>query len=337
MSETVGAVGERGLLARIRARVPGPPAGVTIGIGDDAAVLAPAGRTHAVVTVDSLVERIHFDRRWSSPADVGHKALAVNLSDLAAMGASPEWALLSLAMPGDWPVAEFDGVLDGLLALAAAHGVAVIGGNLARTDGPLVVNVTCGGACRPRRVLLRSGGRPGDDLYVSGTLGAAAAGLEMLQAGHDAAGADEAACVARHRRPDPRVRLGVAIGRARAARAAMDLSDGLADAVRQVAEASGTGASIDAAAVPVAPGARRWFASRGEDAVSRTLAGGEDYELLLAVPPKWRGRLRNARRHAAEPGLTRIGTLTKDRALVVRRADGEGPLPDGFEHFRRDG
>jgi thiamine-monophosphate kinase len=337
VSETVGALGERGLLARIRARVPPPATGVTTGIGDDAAVLGPSRNEQTVVTVDSLVEGVHFDRRHSSPSDIGYKALAVNLSDLAAMGASPRWALLSLAMPGDWPLAAFDGLLDGLLSLAAEHGVDLIGGNLTRTLGPLVVDVTCAGACRPRRALLRSEGRPGDDLYVTGTLGAATAGLEMLQSGRDASDPADAACVARHRRPAARVRLGVAVGRARAARAAMDLSDGLADAVRQVAGASGTGATIETAAVPVEPGARRWFESRGEDAVERAVAGGEDYELLLAVPPRWRGRLRDARRHAAEPGLTRIGALTKDRALIMRGARGDEPLPDGYEHFRRGG
>ena len=337
MNETVGALGERELLARIRSRVPPPSTSVETGLGDDAAVLAPSRSDRTVVTVDCLVENVHFDRRFSRAEDIGHKALAVNLSDLAAMGASPQWALLSMAMPDDWPVAEFDGLLDGLLALAGAHGVSLVGGNLTRTSGPLVVDVTCGGLCRPRRVLLRSGGRPGDDLYVSGTLGAAAAGLEMLRAGLPADDAAAAVCIARHRRPDPRVRLGVAVGRARAARAAMDLSDGLADAVRQVAEASGVGATVEAGALPVDPGARRWFESRGEDGVARSLTGGDDYELLLAVPPRWRGRLRDARRHAADPGLTRIGTLTKERALIVRRAGGDDPLPDGYEHFRRDG
>lgn len=334
MNETVGALGERGLLARIRDRVPRPTPGVTVGIGDDSAVLAPSGNEHVVVTVDSLVEGVHFDRRWSTGADIGHKALAVNLSDLAAMGAAPRWALLSLALPDDWPVAELDGLLDGLLALAAIHGVELVGGNVTRIDGPLVVDVTCGGTCRPRRVLRRDGARAGDDLFLSGTLGTGVAGLEMLQAGTTAA--DEA-CVGRYLRPVPRVRLGVAVGRARAARAAMDLSDGLADAVRQVAEASGTGAVIDGASLPVEQGARAWFESRGEDVVGRAVAGGDDYELLLAVPPGWHGRLRDARRHAATPGLTRIGQLTKDRALVVRRAEGDAPLCGGYEHFRRDG
>jgi thiamine-monophosphate kinase len=336
VNETVGAVGERGLLARIRARVPSPSGEVATGIGDDAAVLAPSKNEQTVVTVDSLVEGVHFERRFSSPGDLGHKALAVNLSDLAAMGASPRWALLSLAMPDEWPLADLDALLDGLLGLAGAHGVDLIGGNLTRSPGPLVVDVTCAGACRPRRALLRSEGRPGDDLYVTGTLGAAAAGLEMLQAGVESLDPAHAACVERYRRPIPRVRLGVAVGRSRAARAAMDLSDGLADAVRQVAEASGTGATIEAGAIPVDAGARQWFESRGENAVQRALTGGEDYELLLAVPPRWRGRLRDARRHASEPRLTHIGVLTRERGLTVRHGHGDEPLPGGYEHFRTD-
>lgn len=333
MNETVDALGERGLLARIRSRVPPPPAGVITGIGDDAAVLAAPRNEQAVVTVDSLVEGVHFDRRFSSAADIGHRALAVNLSDLAAMGATPRWALLSLALPAGWPAADVDGLLDGLLALAASCGVALVGGNLTRAPGPLVVNVTCGGACRPRRVLLRGGARPGDDLYVSGTLGASAAGLEMLRAGVDG----DAGCLARYRRPEPRVRLGVTVARMRAARAAMDLSDGLADAVRQVAEASGAGAEIDAAALPIDAGARRWFADRGDDPVRRALGDSDDYELLLAVPPRWRGRLRAVARQVATPRLTRIGVVTKGPGLVLRRAGGTEPIPDGYEHFRRDG
>jgi thiamine-monophosphate kinase len=278
------------------------------------------------------VAGVHFDWRFSTPEDVGYRALAVNLSDLAAMGATPRWALLSLALPDEWPVAAFDGLLAGLLALAATHGVDLAGGNLTRTPGPLVVNVTVGGTCRPRRLLLRGGGRPGDELYVTGTLGAARAGLAMLRAG--GRDADEE-CIIRYHRPIPRVRMGITVAQARAARAAIDLSDGLADAVRQVAGASGTGAVIEAGLIPVAPGARRWFEGRGADAVRETVSGGDDYELLLAVPPRWRGRLRAVQRRVATPGLTRIGVLTDRPGLVLRGPSGDEPLPAGYEHFRR--
>lgn len=327
-------LGEHALLARIRDRVPGPPPDVLTGIGDDAAVVAPARNEETVLTTDALVEGVHFDRRWSTPADIGHKALAVNLSDLAAMGATPRWALLSLALPETWSADDVDALLDGWLALAARERVSLVGGNVTRTPGPLVVDVTAVGSIRPRRALLRSGGRAGDEVYVSGQIGAAAAGLEMLQAGiSDAGNEDRAACMAHHRRPEPRVRLGRAVGRMRAARAAMDLSDGLADAARQVAIASGCGITINAAALPIAPGARAWWEAAGRDVVQSAISGGDDYELLFALPAAWHGRLRNMRRHVATPTLTKVATLTKDPALVIDRDGRLEELAGGYEHF----
>lgn len=330
---TVAELGEHALLSRIRGRLPRSRPGVIIGIGDDAAVVEATRNEYTVLTTDALVEGVHFTRQWSSPADIGHKALAINLSDLAAMAATPRWVLLSLVLPGAWLAQDVDELVDGLADLARAHGLSVVGGNIARTDGPMVMDVTAVGSVRPRRALTRGGGRPGDDLYVSGTIGAAAAGLEMLQSA-GAPGVD-ADCLARHRRPAPRCRLGLAMGRARAARAAMDLSDGLADAVRQMAAASGCGVTVDASALPIEPGARQWWEARGRDAVQAAVAGGEDYELLLAMPPKWRGRLRAARRHVSQPPLTKIGVLTKDReALVIDRGGRLEALPGSYEHFR---
>ena len=171
------------------------------------------------------------------------------------------------------------------------HGVSVAGGNITRTDGPLVVDVTAGGEAAPRKWLTRNGARAGDEIYVSGSIGGAAAGLEMLRVGIAGIGERGAGCVVRrgHRRPEPRVRLGIAMGRARAARAAMDLSDGLADAVHQVATASRVGVRVDAALLPIDPCARDWWNKRGADAVTAAIAGGDDYELLFAVPAKGGG------------------------------------------------
>jgi len=240
-----------------------------------------------------------------------------------------------MAMPDGTAVEDVEALIDGLVALANAEGTALVGGNLARSPGPLVVDVTAVGTVHPRRVLRRDGGRAGDELYVSGVIGAASAGLEMLRVdgGHRPNPA-AAACMDRHRRPEARVRLGRAVAQARAARAAMDLSDGLADAVRQVAEASGCGADVDASSLPIDAGARQWWESRGEDPVAKALAGGDDYELLFAVPPKWRGRLRQARRHVATPPLTRIGVLTRARGeYVVQREGRRERLAGGFEHW----
>ena len=324
--------GERGLIDAIRGRVPAPPPWLAVGIGDDAAVAVPERGALEILTTDALVESVHFDRRLSSPGDIGWKALAVNLSDIAAMGGTPRLALLSLGIPDGVNSGEIDALVDGFLALAAGTGVTLAGGNITRSPGPLIVDVTVTGHARPRRVLTRGGGRPGDELYVTGTVGGAAAGLSWWQQrGAPIEGME--ACVARHRRPEPRVRVGALLGRNRAASACMDLSDGLADAVRQIAAASGTGAEVDAALVPVPPAAREWFARTGADPVAAAAAGGDDYELLFAVPRRARSRLATVVRQARGVSVTRIGALTRNPAVVLLRDGVAEQLPLGFVHF----
>lgn len=331
----VADLGERALIERIRRRVPAAPAHLLIGIGDDAAVVAPEKGALEVITTDALVEGVHFDRRFSSAADAGFKAIAVNASDVAAMGGAPRLALLSLILPPTLPVSEIDELLDGVLEMTAACGAALAGGNVARSPGPLIIDVTIAGTVKPRKVLTRGGGRPGDALYVTGAIGAAAAGLAWLQshAGAGLARPDITECIARHRRPEPRLRIGALLGRSRAASACMDLSDGLADAVAQIAAASGTGATIDAAALPIHPGARAWFSAAGRDPVEASLSGGDDYELLFAVPSRHRGRLRSVISHARGLPVTRIGELTAGPALQIVRDGRAEPLPAGFAHF----
>lgn len=340
----VADLGERALIERIRRRVPPAPDRLLLGIGDDAAVVVPEKGTFEVITTDALVEGIHFDRRFCSAADVGFKAIAVNASDVAAMGATSRVALLSLMLPPGLPVSDLDELLDGVLEMTKICGAVVAGGNITRSPGPLIVDVTMTGSVKPRRVLTRAGGRPGDALYVTGSIGGAAAGLEWLRA-RAAAGAGRADaeiagtagatadCVTRYRRPAPRLRIGALLGRNRAASACMDLSDGLADAVSQIAEASGTGAIVDAAALPIHPGAREWFATAGRDPVTASLSGGDDYELAFAVPSRARGRLRSVTGQARGVPVTRIGELTADPAVQLVRDGRAEPLPAGFTHF----
>ncbi len=328
---SVADAGEHALIAIIRQRVPPAPDWLHLGIGDDAAVIEPARNTLDVVTTDALVEGVHFERRFMSPADIGYRALAVNVSDLAAMGASPRAALLSLALPPALPLADFEQLVDGLLAGAATFGIALAGGNITRSTGPLVVDLTAIGAVRRRRVLTRRGARPGDDVWVSGTIGAAAAGLLALQQGAPPAEPD--ACVQAFLRPEPRVRLGLALGRNRAATACVDLSDGLADALHQIAAASDVGLRIDAAALPIPPEARTRFGG-GSDAIDAALRGGEDYELLFTVSPRRRGRFATARRLARGLPLTRIGRVVPGHGVVLVEDGRERPLPAGFVHFR---
>jgi thiamine-monophosphate kinase len=328
---TVSELSERELVARIQQQLPPAPNWVTVGIGDDAAVVEPERNRLEVLTVDAIVDTVHFDRRFTPPEAIGHRALAVNLSDLAAMGASPRLALLSLALPSDLPCAEFDAMIAGLAAVAREHRIAVIGGNLTRTPGPLTLDVTAIGSVKRRSVLTRAGARPGDHVYVTGSVGGAAAGLQMLQAGN--APADNG-CVERYLRPVPRMRAGSLLGRNRAASACIDLSDGLADGVARIAESSGVGMIIDATALPIDGEARAWFDTHGDNATRSAIAGGDDYELLFTARPRLRGRLAGVMRHSDVP-MTRIGTCTGDRALVLAFPDGHTePVPSGFTHFR---
>ena len=337
-------LGERALVERIRSRFTSAAGKLIVGIGDDAAVAAPVRGALEVFTTDALVEGVHFDLAYSTYEDVGFKALAVNVSDIAAMGGASRLALLSLILPERVSVPDIDALLDGFAAMAAETRITVAGGNLARSaggregEGPLVVDVTVVGSVRPRKMLTRSAGRPGDVLYLTGTIGAAAAGLDWLRTAgtnsrpepNDAALAE---CVERHRRPAARARIGSLLGRSRAATSCMDLSDGLADAVTQIATQSGTGATIDAAALPIHPGAIQWFSSRGIDPVAASLGGGDDYELLFGVPAKRRGRLRHVMQQSRGVSITRIGELTRDPAIVLNRDGRRERFPSGFVHF----
>jgi thiamine-monophosphate kinase len=324
---TVAEIGEHALIDRIRARL-SSPSWVLVGPGDDAAVIEPEPRMADVLTTDALVEGIHFDRRFCPPDAIGHKALAVNLSDLAAMGAVPRAALLSLMLPGELAAADVDGLLDGLLTLAARHRVTLIGGNITRSPGPLIVDVTAIGAVAPRRVLRRSGARPGDEVFVTGTIGSGAAGLQAFRKHASVPDAQ-----AHYLRPEPRVRAGLLLGRNRAATACMDLSDGLADAVRQVAVASGVGIAIQAEALPIHDAVRDWFVQQRADPAIAAAAGGDDYELLFTSRPTQRGRLRAVSSHLGSLAITKIGVVTKARDLVIKTADGDQELPGGFQHF----
>jgi thiamine-monophosphate kinase len=339
---TVADVSEQDLIDRITTRLPIAPEWLVVGPGDDGAVVTPERNTLEVITTDACIEGVHFDRRFVPPGAIGHRALAVNLSDLAAMGAAPRLATLSLAMPGALPVPDFEAIVDGLLALARRHDTTVVGGNLSRSPGPLVVDVMAIGSVRPRRVLTRASARPGDIVFVSGTIGAARAGLAMCAVAPDAVAADAAGAAAdgdaatprgRYLRPTPRVRLGVLLGRNQAATSCMDLSDGLADGLRQLARASGTGMAVQGDTLPIDPAARAWFEAQGVDPVLEAAAGGDDYELLFTVSPRRERRLRAVARLARGLSVTRIGVVTRDRAIVLQRDGREEELPASFAHF----
>lgn len=329
---TIASFGERALIERIRARVPHTAPDLLLDIGDDAALVAPPRNGLDVVTTDMLVEHVHFRREWSSPADIGAKAILVNVSDLYAMGARPRLALLSLALPAELPLADFDALIDGVADAARDARIAIAGGNLTQSPGPLIVDVTAMGVAHPRKHLRRDAGRAGDALWLTGTVGAAAAGLAWLTTrglppeGHPAWPAVRRAC-----RPTPPLGAGLALARTGASRAGIDLSDGLADGVRRLAEGAGCGVQVDADALPIDPSARAICEELGLDPIETALRG-DDYELLFAVGRRNAGRLRGVRPRLGTQ-VTRVGHLTPETDLTVVRAGAATALPDGFDHF----
>ncbi|MEG3789867.1 thiamine-phosphate kinase [Lysobacter sp. CCNWLW3] len=309
------------LIARIRQRV-ATRDDVVLGIGDDAAVLrAPAGR-ELVVAMDTLNAGVHFPAE-TAPADIGWKALAVNLSDLAAMAAEPAWCTLSLSLP-QADQAWLDAFLDGFLGLAALHGVALVGGDTTR--GPLSVCVTVHGLVEPGRALRRDGAQVGDTVWVSGTLGDAAGALAQWREG----AAMDGFLRERLNRPTPRLALLPAL---RLAHAGIDVSDGLLADLGHVCAASGAGALVEVDALPASDALRANF-----DAETRRrlqAAGGDDYELCFTAPDAAREAIL---REAADAGVavTAIGRVVEGEGVRAGRADGSPwqSTRDGYDHFR---
>ena len=335
---TVREVGEFGLIAALRAAL--PPATVAdpslvLGIGDDAALWTPTPGETLVITADGLSEGVHFRLDWTDWTSLGHKAMAVNLSDLAAMGAVPRLVTLTLGLRGTERVADLEDLYRGAGALAAAHGVLVAGGDVVASPAGLALHVTALGETRAGRALTRGGARAGDLVAVSGALGAAAAGLRLLQAGSGRPRATTAdLLLAAHLRPRPRVVLGGLL-LDHGASAAMDLSDGLFGDLPKLLAASGVAARLDAAAIPIPAAVRALFPA---DWFALGTRGGEDYELLFTIAPDAFGPLRGA---AAAIGatLTAIGDIVPvgdgRPSLLLLDADGtESAVAAGaFDHF----
>jgi thiamine-monophosphate kinase len=321
-------VNEFELIARYFDRAP-LDASVRLAVGDDAAIVAPTIGCEVVATVDMLVEGRHF-LPDVDPEALGHKTLAVNLSDLAAMGARPRWALLAGALPRNDP-AWIDPFARGLFALAAAHHVSVIGGDTTR--GPLNLCVTALGEVPAGTALRRDGARAGDDIYVSGSVGEAALAIAATERRTHLDAATLAHCRGRLDRPLPRVALGLALRGI--ATSAIDVSDGLVGDLAHVLERSRTGARIDLARVPTHPAlAQRRAGSERTLALACTLAGGDDYELCFTAPAAARVALAEVARELALP-LTPIGTVCEGGGLVVLDEHGVplATLPRAFDHF----
>lgn len=324
-------LGEFGFIERMRGWLPAQArgairAGIRVGIGDDAAVVDMRG-TRLVASADALVDGVHFRLDWSNASDVGFKAASVNVSDIAAMGAEPRWLLVVVAAPADTTVDVLEGLYGGIVEACVLYGTEVIGGDTVRS-GNLVVAVTALGEL-DGEPLMRAGARPGEVLALTGPLGRAAAGLNLLLSKDpkDVVPEDALACIDAHRRPVARVGDGARL-RAAGVSAAIDLTDGLASDARRLAEASAVGVEIDLDGLPIAPEARRVADARGWDADRMALAGGEDLELLVAVPPDV---------DAAALGLLPCGRVVDEGVWTVAGGEREPLDVAGYDHFRGGG
>lgn len=319
-------MGEFELIARYFER---PVRRNALGVGDDCALLAPTAGQQLAVSTDLLVEGRHF-LSTVDPARLGHKSLAVNLSDLAACGAQPLAFTLALSLP-HVDEAWLDGFARGLFALAEAHGCELVGGDTTR--GPLTIGITVFGEVPPGRALLRSGARDGDDLWVSGTLGDARLALEVFRGTQSVPADVFAAARARMEQPTPRVALGLALRGI--ATAAVDISDGLAGDLGHVLKRSGVGARIEAQrARSLFAATRTGLALPPEQQLALVLAGGDDYELAFTAPAERRGAVEAAGQAAGTP-VTRIGAV--EAAPGLRIVDEQGRRVDAayasFDHF----
>ena len=334
---TVRDVGEFGLIAALRAALPpdvvaGPE--LVVGIGDDAAVWRPSPDESLVVTTDSLVEHVHFRLDWTDWRSLGYKLLAVNVSDLAAMGADPRLAVLTLGLRGTELVEDLVEMYRGTGELARREGMLIAGGDIVASPEALAIHVTAFGETRSGAFLSRAGAKPGDVVAVSGTLGASAAGYRLLRDGGPERAATTAEhLIAAHVRPEPRVALGRLLLESGAS-AAMDLSDGLFGDLPKMLSASKVSAVIDAGRIPVAAAVRALFPDDWFELATR---GGEDYELLFTAPPS---TIHDIGRRAKKIGatVTAIGEVVSAAGapvIALRSPDGTvRPVETGaFDHF----
>ncbi|HEX6781164.1 MAG TPA: thiamine-phosphate kinase [Solirubrobacterales bacterium] len=326
-------MGEFELLAKLRERLPEDGPRVKLGSGDDAAVTLPAGAT--ATSVDAIVDGVHFRRGEAAMETVGRKALATALSDLAAMGAEAGEAYVALGAPDDLGEGEFLALLDGMLELAAATGTTLAGGDLTRAPVLTLAVTVVGHARSAEELVSRGGAMPGDLVVLTGEIGGAAAGRLLLDDPGLATAVPAAVAGDLRRRqldPSPRLRSGRALAAA-GARAMIDLSDGLAGDAGHLAEAGGVALEIEAGSLPLAAGVAEIAAAAGLEPMRLAASGGEDYELLAALPP---GALADARSRieaAAETTIAAVGKVAAGEEVAIRLPGGGRLEVGGYDHF----
>jgi len=328
-------ISELDLIRRIKDKAAPADASLVKGIGDDCAVFANScAETLSLVTTDTLVEGVHFDLTWHPPELLGRKAVSVNVSDIAAMGGTPRFALLSLAAPVSFGLETLDCFLQGFMGALADYRVTLIGGDTVRSDQGLVLSVTVLGEVDKQQVVYRSGARPGDQIWVSGFLGQAAAGLEICRQRQAALHQACPELVAAHLDPLPEMALGPALARSGLVTAMIDMSDGLASDLAHVCAESGVGAVVRAKELPVSETTRQTALTLGLDPLRLAIAGGEDYRLLFTAAPAASERIQELAGHAAYGQLFKVGEIVDGRGVVLS-ADGQNKRIDfqGYDHF----
>lgn len=325
-------IGEFGLIERIKKWVTLDDPSLVQGIGDDAAVIEWGDKV-LLVTTDILIEDIHFDRSWIDPYYLGKKSLAVNLSDIAAMGGSPRYFLISLGLTKNLPFTFLSRFYRGLKEEAKRYGAELIGGDTSLSH-KIIVNICLIGEGKKGNLLFRKGARVGDDLFVSGTLGDSALGLEILKKKRRLKGSN--VLVKKHLSPCPRIQLGQTISRHQWAHAMIDVSDGVIIDTTHLLKESGVGARIWEEKIPLSASYRKWIHSFSKDYYSMALTGGEDYELLFTAPPEARKKLTSLGLSVQIP-ITCIGKiLPKKEGFRIVKKDGKEYFPSqgGFDHFK---
>ncbi len=320
-------LGEFGLIARIAGRVR-PGAGVETGIGDDAAVtIPPTG--YLLSTSDMLVEGVHFDLSLTDPHTLGRKSLSVNLSDIAAMGGEPRYFLLSMAIPTTISVEFLDDFISGMLDRADEFGVSLIGGDTCSSKSGLIISVTVLGQQLPERIIRRSGAAEGDMVFVTGTVGDSALGLDMLKRGEREGPATE-----KHLDPRPRVHEGIELAKAGIPTAMIDISDGLLADLGHVLRCSGVGARLELNKIPLSSFFLEKCSPLSDESLSLALAGGEDYELLFTAPGSRKVEVLKIFERLGTP-VTAVGAIAAGGGLSIITGDGAEYVISkrGFNHF----
>lgn len=326
MAETVAQVGEFGLIHRLdellrREGVQAPA--VTVGIGDDTAAFIPRPGWAVLVTCDCMVEGRHYLTDRTAPLSLGRRAMAMNISDIGAMGGRPLYALVSLGLRADTAVAEVEGMYRGFLAELNPFGACVIGGNLTKADHAQFIDITLVGEVEPEKVLRRSAARPGDAILVTGFPGQAAAGLGLVLGAKASADSLDQSLIRKYHEPSHRAREGRAVAERGCANAVIDTSDGFLGDLGHILEESGVGAELIQASFPVSEALRKAAPALGRDLYDLVLGDSDDYELILTCPPDRIASVRAAIASVGDVPVSEVGRIT-DRPGVV-----ELQLPDG--------